>query len=91
MANISEIKNTSMEMEFRINEVQEQFRILSMYDYPIEEEQQKDVDNLMVNWEDLIEYADKQDNAVKSFKKNFSEVTQTEVEQFKEVIEKEYE
>lgn len=80
-----------MEMEFRINEVQEQFRILSMYDYPIEEEQQKDVDNLMVNWEELIEYADKQDNAVKSFKKNFSEVTQTEVEQFKEVIEKEYE
>lgn len=45
----------------------------------------------MVNWEELIEYADKQDNAVKSFKKNFSEVTQTEVEQFKEVIEKEYE
>jgi hypothetical protein len=38
LANISEIKNTSMEMEFRINEVQEQFRILSMYDYPIEEE-----------------------------------------------------
>jgi hypothetical protein len=49
------------------------------------------VDNLMINWEELIEYADKQDNAVKSFKKNFSEVTQTEVEQFKEVIEKEYE
>jgi hypothetical protein len=38
LANISEIKNTSMEMEFRINEVQEQFRILSMYDYSIEEE-----------------------------------------------------
>lgn len=45
----------------------------------------------MINWEELIEYADKQDNAVKSFKKNFSEVTQTEVEQFKETIEKEYE
>lgn len=38
LANISEIKNTSMEMEFRINEVQEQFRILQMYDYTIEDE-----------------------------------------------------
>jgi hypothetical protein len=39
----------------------------------------------------LIENADRQDNNVKSFKKNFSEVTQTEVEAFKEQIEKEYE
>jgi len=30
---ISEIKNKSMDMEFRIVEVQEQFRILSMYKY----------------------------------------------------------
>jgi hypothetical protein len=30
---ISEIKNKSMDMEFRINEVQEYFRILKMYKY----------------------------------------------------------
>jgi hypothetical protein len=34
---IAEIKNISMEMEFRITEVQEQYRVLKMYDYPIEE------------------------------------------------------
>lgn len=32
---ISEIKNKSMDMEFRINEVQEQFRILKMYKYTV--------------------------------------------------------
>lgn len=32
---ISEIKNTSMDMEFRINEIVEQFRILSMYAYQV--------------------------------------------------------
>jgi hypothetical protein len=59
LGSITEIKNSSMEMEFRINEVQEQFRILQMYSFTIEEEQQKEVDNLMLNWEELIEYADK--------------------------------
>ena len=37
---ISEIKNKSMDMEFRINEVQEQFRILKMYKYEVKEEVQ---------------------------------------------------
>jgi hypothetical protein len=30
-----------MEMEFRITEVQEQYRVLKMYEYPIDEETQK--------------------------------------------------
>jgi biotin-(acetyl-CoA carboxylase) ligase len=30
---ISEIKNTSMDMEFRINEIVEQYRVLRMYGY----------------------------------------------------------
>ena len=38
---ISEIKNKSMDMEFRINEVQEQFRILKMYKYEVKEEVQQ--------------------------------------------------
>lgn len=35
---ISDIKNKSMDMEFRINEVQEQFRILKMYKYDVKKE-----------------------------------------------------
>lgn len=45
----------------------------------------------MTNWEELIEFADKQDNQVKGFKKNFSEVTKSQVDAFKEEIVKEYE
>lgn len=44
---ITEIKNKSMDMEFRIVEVQEQFRVLDMYEYDIEEEIRKEVDGLM--------------------------------------------
>jgi phenylalanyl-tRNA synthetase alpha subunit len=35
---ISDIKDISMDMEFKIVEVQEQFRVLKMYDYEIEPE-----------------------------------------------------
>jgi len=35
---ISEIKDISMDMEFKIVEVQEQFRVLKMYEYEIEPE-----------------------------------------------------
>lgn len=77
-------------MEFRITEVQEQYRVLKMYEYPIDDETQKQVDSLMINWEELIEFAERQDEEVKGFKKNFSEVTVSEVEQFKEQISKEF-
>ena len=88
---ITEIKNKSMDMEFRIIEVQEQFRVLKMYNYTVEEETQKEVETLMTNWEDLIDFADKKDFEVNDFKKSFSEVTKTEVESFKQKIIEEYE
>lgn len=88
---ITEIKNISMDMEFRIVEVQEQYRVLSMYDYEIEEDVKKEVDGLMLQWEQLLEYADKQDFAVNDFKKNFAEVTKQDVETFKAKIKEEYE
>lgn len=41
---ISEIKDMSMDMEFRIVEVQEQFRVLKMYEYESDEDIQNEVD-----------------------------------------------
>lgn len=88
---ISAIKNQSMDMEFRIIEVQEQFRVLNMYNYEIDEDIQKEVDTLMTNWEELLEFADKKDFEVNDFKKNFAEVTKQEVETFKTKIIAEFE
>jgi dynein heavy chain len=62
-----------------------------MYEYEIEEEIRKEVDGLMSQWEQLLEYADKQDFAVNDFKKNFAEVTKQDVETFKAKIKEEYE
>jgi len=37
----------------------------------------------MINWEELLEFADKKDFEVNDFKKNFAAVTQQEVASFK--------
>jgi dynein heavy chain len=62
-----------------------------MYQYDIEEDVRKEVDGLMAQWEQLLEYADKQDFAVNDFKKNFAEVTKQDVETFKAKIKEEFE
>ena len=88
---ITEIKDSSMEMEFRILEVQESFRLLKNYEYKIDEDIEKKSANLMINWEELLDFADKKDFEANSIKKSFAEVTKNDVETFKKKIKDEYE
>jgi dynein heavy chain len=88
---ISEIKNTSMDMEFRINEIVEQFRVLRMYQYEVKPETLHMVENLAQTWVDLIEMADRKDFELDQFKRNFSEVTKGEVMKFKNDLKEAYE
>jgi dynein heavy chain len=88
---ISEIKDISMDMEFKIIEVQEQFRMLNMYEYEIEPEIQSEVDKLMSNWEELMDFADRRNFEVNDFKQNYSAVTKEEVKGFQQQIKEEYE
>lgn len=50
-----------------------------MYKFEIEEETQKDVDNLMTNWEILLDNADRKDYDVNDFKRNFADITKLDV------------
>lgn len=77
---IGDIKNMSMEMELRITEVIEQFRILEMYKYEVTEEDKKKVDSIAENWNELTEFADRKDFEVNDYKQQFKKHTETEVE-----------
>lgn len=48
-----------MDMELKISEVVEQFRVLKMYKYTIEKETQEQVDMIAENWALLVEFAEK--------------------------------
>lgn len=88
---ISEIKNTGMDMEFRINEIVEQFRILKTHNYVVKSDIQQQVDVLPQTWIDLTEMADRKDFELNEFKRNFSEVTKTDVLRFKNDLKDAYE
>lgn len=87
---ITEIRNKSMDMEFRINEVQEQFRLLLMYKYSVEEELMLQVSSLSENWNNLIEMAERKDFEANALKKSFAIVTKGEVLNFKNELVEEY-
>lgn len=88
---IGDIKNMSMEMELRITEVIEQFRILEMYKYDVSEEDKKKVDSIAENWNELTEFADRKDFEVNDYKQQFKKHTETEVECLQDEIKQQYE
>lgn len=80
-----------MDMELKIVEVVEQFRVLKMYKYDIEKEHQDNVDMIAENWASLVEFAERQDFKVNELKESFATVTQRNVDAFKEELKKVYE
>jgi DNA replication protein DnaD len=58
--------------------------MLNMYEYEIEPEIQSEVDKLMSNWEELMDFADRRNFEVNDFKQNYSAVTKEEVKGFQQ-------
>ncbi len=75
LESIAKIRNKSMDMELKIAEAQEQFRVLKMYKYPVDPQEQADVDGIAQEWADLIEKAERTDHKVNEIKGAYSELT----------------
>lgn len=75
LESIAKIRNKSMDMELKIAEAQEQFRVLKMYKYPVDPQDQADVDGIAQEWADLIEKAERTDHKVNEIKGAYSELT----------------
>jgi dynein heavy chain len=88
---IDEIRLKSMDMEFEIHEVVEQFRILKRYKHPVDEDLALAVSKLATDWEELLERAERKDFDVNDYKKNYAEMTKGDVLRFKTELKEEYE
>jgi len=91
LTSIKRIKGSSMEMELHIDESLEQFRVLKMYEHPIDPEDEEKVANLPKIWENLLEIADRKDHLVAGYKDRFARSTQQIIETFKQEVTKEFE
>jgi hypothetical protein len=83
LMNIKRIRGESMVMELRIDESLEQFRILKMYEHPIDPEDEEKVHNLKTIWDNLVEVADKKEHIVGGYKERFSFKIKTDIDAFK--------
>ena len=88
---INEIRNKSMDMELKINEVLEMFRVLKIYEYEIEKEEQDNVDLISENWAALLDLAERSDFKLVQAKKQYADITKNNVEDFKKELHDRYE
>ena len=79
-----------MDMELKIGEVQEQFRVLRMYKYDIDEEDQASVDAISDNWAALTDAAERRNFELESYKATFADITKKKVLTFKDELKEAY-
>lgn len=85
---ISEIKNSTMEIEFQILEVEEKYRIFSKYEIRYNEENFEKMKNLGELWSKLLNKTQLMDESLKEKKLTFANQTKVQVEELKEEIAK---
>lgn len=83
LTSIKRIRGQSMDMELEIIESLEQFRVLRMYEHPVEPEDDERINKLEKVWDDLIELAERKDHLVGSYKDRFARGVQQNIEGFK--------
>lgn len=84
--NIADIKNKSMDMEFRLSDLTEKFRILEMYNLPVEKEKLHDAREIEVKWTKLVRDAKVKDFKLNNVKEYFAKETQEDVITFKKQL-----
>uniref|UniRef100_A0A8D2LCC4 Dynein axonemal heavy chain 10 n=1 Tax=Varanus komodoensis TaxID=61221 RepID=A0A8D2LCC4_VARKO len=85
LGTIAEIKDMSLEVELQYLDIQERYRTLAMYDFPVKEEQNL-VDKIKLMWEALFADASGVDHSLGSIKKTFTEITSEQIGNYSKEI-----
>jgi dynein heavy chain len=83
---VAEISRTNMQVELDYGHMEEWYRTLRVYGYPIEEAEAAKVDNMAEHWEKLKKKAVERDRSLGRVKKQFTLVTQGQVAEFQAVV-----
>ena len=79
---VGEITCKSMEIELQYSSLEEKYRTLRMYAFPVPEDEADMVDHMRTRWEELCKKAKLRDHALGAVKKEFTLVTQAEVSEY---------
>ncbi|CAH1801914.1 unnamed protein product [Owenia fusiformis] len=84
---ITDIKNISLESELRIRDVQERYRVLSIYDIEVTDEEKEICEKLPYIWEDLVLESKNVDARLVVVKTKFTEITQQQIKEYAKSLE----
>ena len=79
---IAKITAESMEIELQFSSLEEKYRTLRMYGYPVSDDEAEIVDNIKQRWVDLCGKAKRRDHSLMKVKKEFTLVTSAQVSEF---------
>lgn len=88
LTTISDIKSMSLDVETRIRDVQERYRTLSMYSIEVTDEEKEIQAKLPQIWDELVYKSKNTDAGLTVVKTKFTEITQTQIQDFKKDLEK---
>lgn len=80
---LAEAQGLSMDMEIEFAELAERFRTLNMYNIDVKPNDREAAAGIEKEWKDLIALSRRRDVELDDIKDKFTEVTKTEVEEFK--------
>uniref|UniRef100_UPI0037E7F8F2 dynein axonemal heavy chain 10 n=1 Tax=Semicossyphus pulcher TaxID=241346 RepID=UPI0037E7F8F2 len=82
LSTISHIRDMSLDVEMRYNDIKERYRTLAMYKVEVGEDELELVTNISQMWSDLFTESRQVDQSLTHVKKSFTEITKEKIEEF---------
>ncbi|KAF3695797.1 Dynein heavy chain 10, axonemal Axonemal beta dynein heavy chain 10 Ciliary dynein heavy chain 10 [Channa argus] len=86
LGTISDIKDMSLDVEIRINDIKERYRTLAMYKVEVGEDELEVVAKIDQIWSDLFAESRQVDRGLTDVKKSFTQITKEKSEEFKQEL-----
>ncbi|KAF8569239.1 hypothetical protein P879_02503 [Paragonimus westermani] len=84
---IHDIRSSSLDVEFRLKDVQERYRLLQLHHYPLTGSELESVQAIEQTWIHLQEAATLKEHSLRSVKKKFTKLTKQKINAFAMVVE----
>ncbi|XP_069071115.1 dynein axonemal heavy chain 10 [Pleurodeles waltl] len=86
LATIAQIRDMSLTVEMRFNDIKERYRTLAMYNIQVPEEEKELVIAIKDKWEDLVHESDEVDHSLGRVKKTFTQITRDQITEYKKEL-----
>ncbi|VDP74395.1 unnamed protein product [Echinostoma caproni] len=85
---IRDLHFSSLDVEFKIRDIQERYRLLRLHQYAVPDDEQQLASEIESTWNQLLEAARIKENSLGGVKRKFTKLTQDEIQNFAVLVER---